>query len=319
LIAPDVDALMAQLRLELFRSPALSRVGIVGSTPLSSGLIDRLNRMQCGNVVCGVYASTRSGQIGPLPVKPIEQLKEDQPEIVVVASDRDKEDLIVEAVPFLLPKTRLVIAGYSHLEFVDPVYADAVASCFVESLANGYRNSLVHIFQCLKNAARLQLRGIVAEFGMFKGGTTMLMAQFIERLGAKWRIYGFDSFNGFPPPRSPLDMYSYPGCTFLDVGMVRRLCEKSDIEVVVGDIVETVNRIRGMPIVLAFVDTDNYSPARAILEVIQDQVVAGGAIIFDHFTGKGLYTLGERMAAKTLLDDSRYFNLHETGVFLKQL
>jgi hypothetical protein len=42
--------------------------------------------------------------------------------------------------------------------------------------------------------------------------------------------------------------------------------------------------------------------------------------VFDHFTGvdRFLYTLGERLAAKRLLDDSRFFNLHGTGVFFRQ-
>jgi hypothetical protein len=81
-----------------------------------------------------------------------------------------------------------------------------------------------------------------------------------------------------------------------------------------------VKRLASVQIVLAFVDTDNFSSAHAVLDVIQDRVVKGGAIVFDHFTGRNrhLYTLGERIAAKRLLDDSRYFHLHDSGVFFKQ-
>ena len=76
----------------------------------------------------------------------------------------------------------------------------------------------------------------------------------------------------------------------------------------------------GVPIVLAFVDTDNYTSANAALDAIQDGVQVGGAIVFDHFTARNrfVYTLGERMAAERLLDDPRYFNLHGTGVFMRQ-
>jgi O-methyltransferase len=72
----------------------------------------------------------------------------------------------------------------------------------VPSLANGYPNSLVHLYQCLANAARLGLSGAVAEFGMFKGGTTMFLSRVIKRLGASWPVIGFDTFGGFPPRRS---------------------------------------------------------------------------------------------------------------------
>jgi O-methyltransferase len=176
------------------------------------------------------------------------------------------------------------------------------------------------IYQCLKNAARLDAEGIVAEFGMFKGGTTMLMSRFVESLGKDWKIYGFDSFAGFPPPRSPLDMYAHPGCVYLDERAVRRMFAGRNVEIIAGDIVETAKQIQNCPVVFAFIDTDNFTSANAVLDVIQNHVVPGGAILFDHFTGKNrfLYTLGERMAAKRLVDDERYFNLHETGVFLKQ-
>lgn len=85
-----------------------------------------------------------------------------------------------------------------------------------------------------------------------------------------------------------------------------------------GDIVETASRLKNRDILLAF--TDNYTSAMAALDAVHDQIVHRGAIVFDHFTGvdRFLYTLGERIAAKRLLCDSRFFNLHGTGVFLRQ-
>jgi hypothetical protein len=79
-------------------------------------------------------------------------------------------------------------------------------------------------------------------------------------------------------------------------------------------------RLSGEDLVCTFVDTDNYTPARAAVEVVQDRTVVGGAIVFDHFTGvdRFRYTLGERIAGRPLLDDSRYSRLHGTGVFYRQ-
>lgn len=73
-------------------------------------------------------------------------------------------------------------------------------------------------------------------------------------------------------------------------------------------------------LVLTFMDTDNYSPAQAALRIVRERTVVGGAIVFDHFTGadRFRYTLGERIAGRVLLDDSRYFHLHDTGVFYRQ-
>lgn len=53
--------------------------------------------------------------------------------------------------------------------------------------------------------------------------------------------------------------------------------------------------------------------------MMYESVEGSGAKAFDHFTGGGahLYTFGERIAARRLLDDPRYFSLHDTGVFLR--
>jgi hypothetical protein len=316
----DFNDLVDEVREVLATSAIAPRIAIVGFTTTTLKLMEALRAMGCVECVSGIY--TPSGHRFPasITVKPMANLREDGPGIVVIASDEDKESLLAQAVPYLSPQTRVLIAGFAHFQFSDPDFTDEVGKAFIPSFANGYPNSLIHIFQCLKNAARLGLQGVVAEFGMFKGGTTMLMSRFIERLGMPWKVYGFDSFAGFPAPRSPLDMYAHPDCVYLDETMVRVMFQRRNVQIIAGDIVQTVSQIKDEPIVLAFVDTDNFTPAAAVIKIIRDQVVPGGAIVFDHYAGRNrfLYTLGERIAAKALISDPRYFNLHDTGVFLRQ-
>jgi O-methyltransferase len=268
-----------------------------------------------------VYADR--GTAGPdsphIEPRPLAQLAKDAPDLVLIASDADKESLLMAAMPYLTPQAKVRIGGFQHFGFRDEIFERETGNAFAPSFANGYPNSLIHIYQCLKNAALMDLNGVVAEFGMFKGGTTMLMSRFIEALGRDWKVYGFDAFAGVPAPRSPLDMYAHPDCVYLDLATVRRFFEGRNVEIVPGDLVETAQVLAGEDVVLAFVDTDNHTSARCVLDVITDRIVVGGAIVFDHFTGRDrfLYTLGERLAAKRLLDDPRYFNLHDTGVFLR--
>ena len=237
-----------------------------------------------------------------------------------MAEDEGKEDLIEMALPYITKSVKIIIAGYGHLAFRDKIFNEEYAQLLVPSLANGYPNTLIHIYQCLKSAARLNLDGIVVEFGMFKGGTTMFVSRIIERLGMSWPVYGFDTFAGFPPRRSPLDMYAHPDCIFTDLDSVKRYLEGRNVEIVVGDIYETYMQLENKNIILCFFDTDNYSSSAKVLELIKEQIVVGGAIVFDHFTGvdRFRYTLGERLAGKILLDDPRYFHLHDTGVFYRQ-
>jgi O-methyltransferase len=296
-------------------------LAIVGKTPAALELSAALNSFGLGSALLGVYAENGTGveMNGTRDAFPVAQLSQDAPDIVLIASDEYKEELITAAIPHLRPSTKILIGGFKHFRFSDPIFNRETLNPLIPSLANGYPNSLIHLFQCLQLAARLGLQGVVAEFGMFKGGTTMLLSRFIEGLGQHWRVYGFDTFDGFPAPRSPLDMYAHPDCVYLDLDAVRRVFASRNVEIVPGDVVETVQCLRDKDVVLAFVDTDNYTSAKTILDVIVDRVVVGGALVFDHFTGRDrhLYTLGERFAAKRLLSDARFFNLHDTGVFLK--
>jgi O-methyltransferase len=246
-------------------------------------------------------------------------------ETVVVAADAQKDQILrrlqtVLAAPPLAP--RVVVAGYEHLEFRDPTYEAVLRELDEPSLANGYTNCRVHLFECLKNAARRGLNGAVVEFGMFRGGTTMFLYETTRRLNAHWKIIAFDSFAGFPERRDVLDLYDHPDLAMVSLEEVRTRFAATDIQIIEGDMRDTAAPTLGdTPVVLAFVDTDNYSSGKAAIEAVRDRVVVGGAIVLDHFTGSDRFvrTIGERIAATELLvADARYFNLHGTGVFLRQ-
>ena len=317
--AKDFDELAADVK-EALAEDTNTTFAIVGHTPVSYEIVALFRSFGAEQRLLGVYSAKSPDKPNPL-LRPMTQLAEDRPAFAIIAADAAKEEILEQAVPFLTSKTRVILAGYEHFGFRDPVFDEITAPAYVPSLANGYPNTLIHLYQVLANAARLELDGVVAEFGMFKGGTTLLLSRFVEQLGQSWRVIGFDTFDGFPARRSVLDMYSHPGCVFTDEAIVRRCVGDRNIEVVKRDLVDSVRRLEAESIVVAFVDTDNFSSANAVLDVIQDRVVCGGAIVFDHFTGRNRfrYTLGERLAAKRLLQDSRYFNLHDTGVFMKQL
>lgn len=316
----DYDLLLADIKGSLAEIPD-GMFAILGHTPLTYDLLAFFHSCGALDRVCGVYAQWDDrAAVAGTNRRAYTDLNADSPSFAIVASDGDKEDILALALPHLRPEVRILLSGYGHFAFRDPVFESAQRQVLVPSLANGYPNTLVHLFQCLQNAARLDLHGVVVEFGMFKGGTTMLLSRFIEQLGRSWKVIGLDTFAGFPPRRSALDMYAHPDCVFPDEASVRQYFVGRDVEIIAGDIVHTAARLKDEDVVLAFVDTDNFTSANAVLDAIQDRVVVGGAIVFDHFTGRNRhrYTLGERIAAKRLLNDSRYFVLHDAGVFFRQ-
>lgn len=298
-------------------------VGVLGLTTTALRLVSALAGSGLLTAVEAVYSTEVGRSNAPqllVPVRKLADLEADVHEVLVVAADVEKEDILLTALPYIKGTPKVVVAGYGHLGFRDRIFRQELAQLLVPSLANGYPDTLTHLYQCLVNAARLNLQGIVTEFGMFKGGTTMFLSRVIEQLGQEWRIIGFDTFDGFPPRRSPLDMYDHPDCIFTDLPAVHRYLEGRNITIVPGDIVNTVSELESENIILSFIDTDNYSSAKAALSVVQERTVVGGAIVFDHFTGtdRFRYTLGERIAGRVLLDDPRYFHLHNTGVFYRQ-
>ncbi|MER8370222.1 TylF/MycF family methyltransferase [Mesorhizobium sp. M0902] len=311
----DVEKLKTKLAETIVARDPGVKVAIVGWTAIAFDIASSTALRLGGVEFLGIFAAGGTGGIHDLS-----QLAGQHPDIVVIADDAGKEPLLAAVALVVPPKTKILIGGFGHFEFRDELFDSVRKELFIPSFANGYRNCLVHIYQCLKNAHRRGLEGVVAEFGMFKGGTTMLISRFIEQLGADWKVFGFDTFKGFPDKRSPLDMYAHPDCVFLDVDMVRAVFAKRNVEVVEGDVVKTVSKLADQDLVLSFVDTDNFSSAQAIIRVIAERTQVGGAIIFDHWTGhdRHIDTIGERIAAKSLAADPRYFNLHGTGVFMRQ-
>lgn len=316
--AEDYTKLLEDLEGELLFGSCSA--AIIGLTSTALRLLASLAPSGLVASIEAIYSPKTASVSLSVPVRPLEALGESRYDVLAVADDEAKEDLLRAALPHIQGTPKIIIAGYGHLAFRDPNFRAEFAQLLVPSLANGYPNTLTHLYQCLTNAARLGLHGVLAEFGMFKGGTTMFLSRIVERLGKDWLVLGFDTFDGFPPRRSPLDMYDHSDCVFTDLLAVRRYLEGRNVEIVPGDIVETCHRLDDEDVILSFIDTDNYSSAKAALEIVQERTIVGGAILFDHFTGvdRFRYTLGERMAACILLDDSRYFHLHDTGVFYRQ-
>lgn len=279
----------------------------------------------------GVLESYTSGIIDPSPTKQgkaiyshrilaPERATDLDIDVLVITDDAQKEDSLREYATFDARLPEVIISGVRHLAFRDSAFDEIRESCLVKSYATGYSNSLVHIYQSIKYLSDNNVKGNVAEFGMFKGGTTVFIAKALQYFGfSDVQIYGFDVFAGFPQRRSVFDLYTNPECEFGDRAAVSEHCERYSIKVIEGDIVETHRELEGMPLMLSFFDTDNYSPTRAALEMCFGQTVPGGVLAFDHFTTEErfLYTIGERMAAAEVLTDKRVFHLHGTGIFVK--
>src|ERR1700754_5177140 len=128
---------------------------ILGATPTALRLLARLAATGLDSCVCGIYTDQPPAATLRVPVRAIQELRDDPVDVLVVADDEDKETLLRAALPFLTGVAKVIVAGYGHLAYRDTFYRRELVGLLVPSLANGYPNTLVHLYQCLTNAARL--------------------------------------------------------------------------------------------------------------------------------------------------------------------
>ncbi|WP_157965594.1 class I SAM-dependent methyltransferase [Euzebya rosea] len=292
------------------------RIAVLGATPAGRAVTAALVRVGLGDLVTGLFDDEG------IAVTSMADLPGAAPTLLVIAHDDAKEAWLLRARDLLdgqRPPPDVVIAGTGHLAFNDERYARLDAPALVPSYATGSPHTRHHIYNCLTAAATAGLDGAIVEFGAFKGGTTAWMARVASDLGIDGPVIGFDTWDGFPARRSLLDLYEHPRCVFGDLDAVRAYTAPYGVELVAGDITETFHRLAGMPLLLSFFDTDNYSPARAALELCADQTVVGGSIVLDHVATLPDYvdTVGERIAAAEVLDDRPFLHLHDTGVYTR--
>ncbi|WP_256735749.1 TylF/MycF family methyltransferase [Leptospira santarosai] len=62
----------------------------------------------------------------------------------------------------------------------------------------------LHFFQWLKENDK-KIDGDIVESGVYKGSSLLAIALYLKEIGSNKKIYGYDSFSGFPPIYSDKD------------------------------------------------------------------------------------------------------------------
>lgn len=124
----------------------------------------------------------------------------------------------------------------------------------------------------------VQVQGFYAEFGVWKGESLSFIADRVETL-----VYGFDSFEGLPE-----DWYPTHAKGMFDLGgaLPQLKTRRGNVQLVKGWFEDTVpqfaREVSG-PAAFLHIDSDLYSSARTVLEVLGDRIVPGSVIVFDEY------------------------------------
>lgn len=138
------------------------------------------------------------------------------------------------------------------------------------------------------------VEGDVVECGVGWGRSLLYLSLLVRIENKGRRVWGFDSFEGFPEPsehdRSPRQPQKGEWKT--DLLSVQRLLQnsgldavfvRSQVTLVKGFFAESLPKFTGSKIALLHADADLYESYETIYECLFDKVVPNGIILFDEY------------------------------------
>jgi len=147
--------------------------------------------------------------------------------------------------------------------------------------------------------------GDVLELGTYKGGTTVMLARFLKKIGSKRKIFSCDAFIGLPTDdkfsRTKNAKGKYSDC---DPDSVLRKFQKFGVDdkiiLIEGLFEKTLyDKLAEQKFSLVFVDCDLYDTTKFCLDFVFPRLSEGGIIMFDDYDRafKENPTWGETRAA----------------------
>ncbi len=147
------------------------------------------------------------------------------------------------------------------------------------------------IYEALKNTPSTP--GHVAEFGTWRGSTTMFMAKMMSHYwpNIHRRFLCFDTFDGLPAGSSADGSHNahgggYVGSLERFQDMIRLYDLEHVIEIHQGLIEKTLPKAlkdESLQFSFVFCDADLYEPTKCALDLCHDRLVPGGCFVFDEW------------------------------------
>jgi hypothetical protein len=146
-------------------------------------------------------------------------------------------------------------------------------------------------------AATREVPGDVVECGVYRGSSLGTLGLFLKELGLPKRLWGLDSFQGFPPatahdliggvlPAKSQPAYFADTSETLVHRLLKRLRLAGLVEIVAGYFEDTCASLPIAAISVLWLDCDLYSSYKTCLEHLYPRVSPGGWIVFDEYYSK---------------------------------
>jgi predicted O-methyltransferase YrrM len=147
------------------------------------------------------------------------------------------------------------------------------------------------LYGAVRHAVREDIAGDIVECGCARGGSAALMALTLRQMGARRRLWLFDTFEGLPAPSSHdadfeiADLFTGTCVGTLDEvrGLFERLRIADDVTFVKGLFQDTLPATSIPRIAVLHIDGDWYESVKVCLDSLYDKVVPGGVIQLDDY------------------------------------
>lgn len=163
----------------------------------------------------------------------------------------------------------------------------------LESMTNDTISLLFYYQRMLALATNVQ--GTIVECGVGGGMTMLMFAALVKAEARQRKIWGFDSFEGFPEPTKDDDSPRAPKKGEWNHTSIERINAKlraggfdqqfvtSQVTLIKGFFEESLVKYRGGPIALLHLDVDLYGSYKTCLDSLYSQVAEGGVVVFDEY------------------------------------
>ncbi|MEO7981557.1 MAG: TylF/MycF/NovP-related O-methyltransferase [Sporichthyaceae bacterium] len=193
----------------------------------------------------------------------------------------------------------------------NPAHLWATDEKFQAAMQGPRSRSLVHDAACYVLYRSLQttagLDGDVAEVGVYRGGTALLIARAVER---GTRVHLFDTFTGMPDADVTRDMHRAGDFADTSLEAVRSLfADNPDVVLHPGFFPDTAAPEGDRKFRLVHVDVDIHRSVLDCCEFFYPRLVPGGVLVFDDYGWTS--TVGARDAV-----DDFFSGRYETPVYL---
>jgi len=138
----DINKLVQDTISEITAGRA-SKIAILGLTDVALELVKQFIHLGIAPSVVAIFTDHQIPKFSPnaIPVLPMQELQNVLPDTLIIASDREKEEIILSAMPYVSGTPKIILAGYAHFEFCDRVLDEIRASLHVPSCATGYKHT----------------------------------------------------------------------------------------------------------------------------------------------------------------------------------